>query len=137
MLLALEAEHLRFGQARVQLAHLAGRRVVRGDRQLLKQLQEIKAGVRPVPLMEPVVAPLSEQDRADRAAFYASPELPRGADPALEPGQSGRSVRNATVMSQIFCVMDRMSPPRSSPHASCSHAGSLAKAAVRPRRGPS
>lgn len=54
-----------------------------GERYLLKQLQEIKAGVRPVPLMEPVVAPLSEQDLADLAAFYAQQELPRGAvDPA-------------------------------------------------------
>ncbi|HEY0962436.1 MAG TPA: c-type cytochrome [Pseudomonadales bacterium] len=50
-----------------------------GERYLLKQLVEIKAGVRPVPLMEPVVAPLSEQDLADLAAFYASQEMPRGA----------------------------------------------------------
>lgn len=50
-----------------------------GERYLLKQLQEIKAGVRPVPLMEPVVAPMSEQDLADLAAFYAAQELPLGA----------------------------------------------------------
>jgi cytochrome c553 len=54
-----------------------------GERYLLKQLVEIKEGVRPVPLMEPVVAPLSEQDLADLAAFYAQQELPLGAvDPA-------------------------------------------------------
>lgn len=54
-----------------------------GERYLLKQLVEIKEGIRPVPLMEPVVAPLSEQDLADLAAFYAAQELPRGAvDPA-------------------------------------------------------
>lgn len=50
-----------------------------GERYLLKQLQEIKAGVRPVPLMEPVVAPMTEQDLADVAAFYATQESPLGA----------------------------------------------------------
>lgn len=50
-----------------------------GERYLLKQLQEIKAGVRPVPLMEPVVAPMTEQDLADVAAFYAAQESPLGA----------------------------------------------------------
>lgn len=50
-----------------------------GERYLLKQLHEIKDGVRPVPLMTPVVAPLSDQDLADLAAFYANQDIALGA----------------------------------------------------------
>lgn len=53
-------------------------------RYAFKQLLDIKSGVRPVPVMEPMVAPMSDQDLADVAAFYAS--QPAGlaqADPAL------------------------------------------------------
>ena len=50
-----------------------------GERYLLKQLQEIKADVRKVPLMAPIVAPLNDQDLADLAAYFASLEAPKGA----------------------------------------------------------
>lgn len=50
-----------------------------GERYLLKQLQDIKSEVRPVPLMAGIVAPLTEQDLADLAAYYASLEAPLGA----------------------------------------------------------
>lgn len=50
-----------------------------GERYLLKQLQDIKSDVRPVPLMKGFVDPLSEQDLADLAAYYASLEAPVGA----------------------------------------------------------
>ena len=53
-----------------------------GERYLLKQLQEIKADIRPVPLMKPFVDPLSEQDMADLAAFFAQQQAPLG---AVEP----------------------------------------------------
>lgn len=54
-----------------------------GEKYLLKQLVEIKNEVRPVPLMTPIVATLSEQDLADLAAYYASLDAPQGAvDPA-------------------------------------------------------
>ncbi|MDX9874419.1 MAG: c-type cytochrome [Spongiibacteraceae bacterium] len=49
-----------------------------------KQLLDIKSGVRPVPVMEPIVAPMSEQDLADVAAFYASQkQTVAQADPEL------------------------------------------------------
>lgn len=50
-----------------------------GEKYLFKQLVEIKNDVRPVPLMKPVVDPLSEQDLADLAAYYASLDAPAGA----------------------------------------------------------
>jgi cytochrome c553 len=50
-----------------------------GERYLLKQLQDIKSDVRPVPLMKGFVDPLTEQDLADLAAYYASLEAPLGA----------------------------------------------------------
>ncbi|MEY4640717.1 MAG: hypothetical protein RLZZ227_711 [Pseudomonadota bacterium] len=54
-----------------------------GERYLLKQLQEIKAEVRVVPVMTAVVQPMSDQDLADIAAWYSSQEAPLGAvDPA-------------------------------------------------------
>ena len=54
-----------------------------GERYLFKQLQEIKAGIRPVPTMQGIVAPMSEQDLADVAAFFSSQPAPQGAvDPA-------------------------------------------------------
>jgi hypothetical protein len=50
-----------------------------GERYLVKQLHEIKADIRKVPLMAPFVAALSEQDMLDLAAYFASLEAPRGA----------------------------------------------------------
>jgi cytochrome c553 len=60
-----------------------------GERYLVKQLHEIKADIRKVPLMTPFVAAMSEQDMADLAAYFASLEAPRGAveKAKLELGQ--------------------------------------------------
>jgi len=60
-----------------------------GERYLVKQLHEIKADLRKVPLMAPFVAAMSEQDMADLAAYFASLEAPRGAveKAKLELGQ--------------------------------------------------
>jgi len=60
-----------------------------GERYLLKQLNEIKADVRKVPLMTPIVAGLSEQDLADLAAYFATLPAPKGAveKAKLELGQ--------------------------------------------------
>ena len=41
-------------------------------RYLSKQLHDIKSNVRPVPVMMPIVANLSDQDIADLSAFFAS-----------------------------------------------------------------
>ena len=46
---------------------------------LLYQLKEIRDDIRPVPLMKPMVAGLTDQDLADIAAHYASVEAPLGA----------------------------------------------------------
>ena len=46
---------------------------------LLKQLQEIKSDVRPVPLMAGILNTLNDQDLADLAAHYATVEAPLGA----------------------------------------------------------
>lgn len=55
-----------------------------GERYLLKQLVEIKEGVRVVPEMTAIVANMSEQDLADAAAFYATQTPAVGAaDPEL------------------------------------------------------
>lgn len=49
-----------------------------------KQLRDIKSGARSVPEMAAIVAPLSDQDMLDLAAFYAEQEAKIGAaDPAL------------------------------------------------------
>ncbi len=49
-----------------------------GERYLIKQITEIKDGVRSVPEMMPFVGDLTQQDIADLAAFYASQSAPQG-----------------------------------------------------------
>ncbi|UCJ17928.1 cytochrome c4 [Pseudomonas sp. MM211] len=60
-----------------------------GERYLLKQMQDIKSGARPVVEMTGMLEPLSDQDMADVSAYYASQKISVGAaDPALlERGQ--------------------------------------------------
>jgi len=53
------------------------------EKYLLKQMQDIKSGARPAPLMTGMLAASSDQDLADIAAYYASLAAPQGAvDPA-------------------------------------------------------
>lgn len=61
-----------------------------GERYLLKQMQDIKSGARPVVEMTGMLEPLSEQDMADVAAYFASQKMSVGAaDAALvERGQA-------------------------------------------------
>ncbi|UUD62536.1 cytochrome c4 [Pseudomonas seleniipraecipitans] len=55
-----------------------------GERYLLKQMQDIKAGARPVVEMTGMLDPLSDQDMADIAAYYAAQKTIVGAaDPKL------------------------------------------------------
>lgn len=64
----------------------------------VKQLKDMKAGLREVPEMMAIVAGLSEQDMADLAAYYAK-QTPKGgaADPALvELGQQVFRAGNPT-----------------------------------------
>ncbi|XXF09029.1 cytochrome c4 [Pseudomonas sp. D2-3] len=61
-----------------------------GERYLLKQMQDIKSGARPVLEMTGMLEPLNEQDMADVAAYFASQKISVGAaDAALvERGQA-------------------------------------------------
>lgn len=55
-----------------------------GERYLLKQMQDIKSGARPVVEMTGMLDPLSDQDMADIAAYYAAQKTIVGAaDPTL------------------------------------------------------
>lgn len=55
-----------------------------GQRYLLKQMQDIKSGARPVVEMTGMLNPLSDQDMADIAAYYAAQKTIVGAaDPKL------------------------------------------------------
>ena len=50
-----------------------------GEKYLLKQLHDIKSGVRAAPLMTGMLAALNDQDMADVAAWYNSQPAPEGA----------------------------------------------------------
>lgn len=50
-----------------------------GEKYLLKQLHEIKSGVRAVPLMTGMLTTLNDQNLADVAAYYSSLAAPEGA----------------------------------------------------------
>ncbi len=65
---------------------------------LLKQLQEFKSGKRKDATMNAMVAPLSEQDMADLAAYFASQKVKPGktAEDKLELGQKIYRAGNAT-----------------------------------------
>lgn len=49
------------------------------EKYLLKQMQDIKSGVRAAPLMTGMLNALNEQDLANVAAYYASQPAPQGA----------------------------------------------------------
>ncbi len=65
---------------------------------LLKQMQDFKNGKRKDPTMTAMVAPLSEQDMADLAAYFASQKIKSGktAEDKLELGQMLYRAGNAT-----------------------------------------
>ncbi|SDH16423.1 Cytochrome c553 [Pseudomonas flavescens] len=55
-----------------------------GERYLLKQMQDIKSGARPVLEMTGMLEPLGDQDMADVAAYFAAQKMTVGAaDPGL------------------------------------------------------
>ncbi len=57
-----------------------------GERYTLKQLRDIKSGIRVVPLMTGLLDNMDDQDLMDIAAFYATQEITlQGADPELVP----------------------------------------------------
>lgn len=66
---------------------------------LLKQMLDIKSGVRTAPLMNGMLNALNEQDMADVAAYYASQPAPQGAaDPEkVAVGKSLYRAGNAEI----------------------------------------
>jgi len=60
----------------------------------IKQLKDIKSGLRPVPEMAPFVANLSEQDMADISAYYAS-QISQGGTTKAELLEKGESLYRA------------------------------------------
>ena len=70
-----------------------------GEKYTLKQLRDIKAGDRVVPLMAGLLDNFNDQDLADLAAWYASQETPLGAvDPAYRPvGEALFKAGNASI----------------------------------------
>ncbi len=57
---------------------------------LVKQLQDFKSGARQNAVMTGMVAPLSEQDMADLAAYYASQTLKVSAPTDIQKAQKGQ-----------------------------------------------
>lgn len=64
---------------------------------LAKQLADFKSGARVDPTMSGMAAPLSEQDRADLAAYFSSQQIKLGSTPKdkLEAGQAIYRAGNA------------------------------------------
>ncbi|MDQ7987935.1 c-type cytochrome [Pseudomonas sp. G34] len=104
-----------------------------GERYLLKQMQDIKSGARPVVEMTGMLAPLSEQDMADVAAYFASQKISVGAaDAALvERGQA--LFRGGKLAEGMPACTGCHSPDGSGiatagyPHLGGQHAGYVAK----------
>lgn len=104
-----------------------------GERYLLKQMQDIKSGARPVVEMTGMLEPLSEQDMADVAAYFASQTMSVGAaDAALvERGQA--LFRGGKLAEGMPACTGCHSPDGSGiatagyPHLGGQHAGYVAK----------
>lgn len=104
-----------------------------GERYLLKQMQDIKSGARPVVEMTGMLEPLSDQDMADVAAYFASQKISVGAaDAALvERGQA--LFRGGKLAEGMPACTGCHSPDGSGiatagyPHLGGQHAGYVAK----------
>ncbi len=104
-----------------------------GERYLLKQMQDIKSGARPVVEMTGMLEPLSEQDMADVAAYFASQKISVGAaDPALvERGQAlfrgGKLAEGMPACAGCHAPDGAGIATAGYPHLGGQHAGYLAK----------
>lgn len=69
------------------------------EQYLLKQMNDIKSGVRAAPLMTGMLNVLSDQDMADVAAYYASQAAPQGAAESekVSLGESLYRAGNASI----------------------------------------
>ena len=59
-----------------------------------KELRDIKSGARESAVMAPLVAPLSDQDMRDLAAYYAYLPRPPPYHPSGEPPKTGRNAQS-------------------------------------------
>ena len=99
-----------------------------GEKYLLKQMQDIRDGARPVPTMAGQVDNMSDQDLADIAAFYAAQPRSGGqADPALlELGEkvyrSGVAERNVAACTACHSPTGKGNAPAGFPALAGQHA---------------
>lgn len=104
-----------------------------GERYLLKQMQDIKSGARPVVEMTGMLEPLSEQDMADVAAYFASQKMSVGAaDAALvERGQAlfrgGKLAEGMPACTGCHAPDGAGIATAGYPHLGGQHAGYIAK----------
>jgi cytochrome c553 len=103
-----------------------------GERYLLKQLKDIKAGARAVVPMTGMLTNMSEQDLADIAAYFASQNMSVGAaDPALvERGQAlfsgGKLVEGMPACTGCHSPTGSGNAPAGFPKIAGQHAGYIA-----------
>ena len=105
-----------------------------GERYLLKQMKDIKAGDRKVPEMTGLLDALSEQDLADIAAYFNSQTRTEGVAPSKELAEKGRKIYLAGIKSKnIPACMACHSPtgqgndPAGFPALAGQHAAYIAK----------
>ena len=104
-----------------------------GERYLLKQMQDIKQGARPVLEMTGMLAPLSDQDMADIAAYFAAQASTVGrANPALvERGQAlfrgGKLAEGMPACTGCHAPDGRGIASAGYPHLSGQHAAYVAR----------
>lgn len=104
-----------------------------GERYLLKQMQDIKSGARPVVEMTGMLEPLSEQDMADVAAYFASQKMSVGAADAtlVERGQAlfrgGKLAEGMPACTGCHAPDGAGIATAGYPHLGGQHAGYIAK----------
>ena len=104
-----------------------------GERYLLKQMQDIKSGARPVVEMTGMLEPLSEQDMADVAAYFASQKMSVGAADAGLVGRGQALFRGGKLAEGMPACTGCHAPDGAGiatagyPHLGGQHAGYIAK----------
>ena len=99
-----------------------------GEKYLLKQMQDIRDGARPVPTMAGQVDNMSDQDLADIAAFYAAQTRSGGqTDPALlalgeKVYRSGVAERNVAACTACHSPTGKGNAPAGFPALAGQHA---------------
>lgn len=104
-----------------------------GERYLLKQMQDIRSGARPVVEMTGMLEPLSAQDMADVAAYFASQKISVGAADAALVERGQNLFRGGKLAEGMPACTGCHSPDGSGiatagyPHLGGQHAGYVAK----------